>query len=55
MTIKNFAKNAAFTAGMFVFPIKAKTPTTEYDIDAHIAAIQASFRNAVKYDLKPIV
>jgi hypothetical protein len=57
MTFKNAAKNAAFAVGMFVFPIKTKPAqpkldTGDFDIDAHIASIQASFKNAVKDDLK---
>lgn len=51
MTIKNAAKNAAFAVGMFVFPVKPKQTEETFDVDAHIAAIQASFKNAVKYDL----
>jgi len=54
MTIKQNAKNAAFAVGMFIFPIKAAQPQiTEEDIDARIAAIQSSFRKAVKEDLLP--
>lgn len=51
MTFKNAAKNAAFTVGMFVFPVKPKQTEKTYNVDEHIAAIQASFKNAVKYDL----
>jgi hypothetical protein len=51
MTFKNAAKNAAFAVGMFVFPIKTKPVEETYNVDEHIAAIQASFKNAVKYDL----
>ena len=50
--IKNSAKNAAFAVGMFVFPVKPKQ-TEEFDIEAHIANIQASFKIAVKEDLLP--
>jgi hypothetical protein len=52
MTFKNSAKNAAFAVGMFVFPIKPKPMVKTYDVDEHIAAIQASFKNAVKNDLQ---
>jgi hypothetical protein len=45
--VKQAAKNAAFAVGMFVFPIKAK-PQEKFDIDAHAAAVQASWRYATK-------
>lgn len=51
MTFKNAAKNAAFAVGMFVFPVKPKQTEKTYDVDAHIAAIQASFKNAVNPEL----
>jgi hypothetical protein len=47
MTLKNAAKNAAFAVGMFVFPVKPKAAENTYDVDAHIAAIQESFKNSV--------
>lgn len=52
MTIKNTAKNVAFAVGMFIFPIKLKQDEEKFDIDAHIAAVQANFLSAVKDDLK---
>lgn len=54
MTIKNFAKEAAFRIGLVVFPVRPKQTET-FDIDAHAAAVQASFRNAMKDHLKPTV
>jgi hypothetical protein len=53
MTFKNAAKNTAFAIGMFVFPIKIKESDEKpFDIDEHAAAVQASFRYAVKDHLK---
>jgi len=53
MTVKHFAKTAAYAAGMFAFGIKPNyKPEPEVDIEAHIAAVQASFMSAVKDDLK---
>jgi hypothetical protein len=59
MTFKHAAKTSAYALGMFVFGIKPKATvnqpkldTEDFDIDAHIAAVQASFRYAVKDDLK---
>jgi len=51
MTFKNAAKNTAFAVGIFIFPIKPKQIEKTYDVDAHIAAIQANFKNAVNPDL----
>jgi hypothetical protein len=53
INIKKNAKTAAFAVGFFIFPLKPKQQTEEFDIDAHIAAIQASFRKAIKEDLLP--
>jgi hypothetical protein len=50
--IKQAAKNAAFAVGMFVFPVQPKQTEETFDIDEHIAKLQASFRAAVKDDLK---
>ena len=48
--IKHAAKTAAFAAGTFIFPVKPKT-TEKVDVEAHIAAIQASWKIATKDDL----
>lgn len=48
MTFKHAAKTTAYAIGMFVFPVKPKTTENTFDIDAHAAAVQASFRNAMK-------
>ncbi len=56
MTIKTFAKEAAFRVGLVVFPVRPKQTTEEpFDIDAHAAAVQAAFRDAMKDHLKPNV
>lgn len=52
MTFKHAVKNTAFAIGMFVFPIKLKPEEKPFDIDAHCAAVQSSFRFAVKDHLK---
>jgi hypothetical protein len=54
MTIKNFAKEAAFRIGLAVFPVRPRQQET-VDVEEQIARVQASFRNAVKDDLKPKV
>jgi hypothetical protein len=48
MTFKHAAKTTAYAIGMFVFPIKAKPQEKPFDIDAHAAAVQASWREATK-------
>jgi hypothetical protein len=56
MTIKTFAKEAAFRIGCVVFPtVKPKQEEEPFDVEAHIARIQASFRDVVRDDLKPNV
>jgi len=56
MTIKNFARTAAFAVGSLVLPTpRIKQEKETFDIDAHIAAVQASFLASVKDDLKPSV
>lgn len=52
MTFKHAAKTTAFAIGMFAFGIKPKPDEKPFDIDAHAAAVQASFRYAVKDHLK---
>ena len=47
MTIKHFAKTAAYAVGMSIFPVKPKQ-TEKFDIDAHIAQVQASWLIATK-------
>lgn len=54
MTIKHFARTAAYAVGSFVLPTPKPREET-FDIDAHIAAVQASFAYAVKDHLKPAV
>jgi len=48
MKIKNSARTAVYAIGMFVFPVKPKTTEKPFDIDAHAAAVQESFRIAMK-------
>ena len=38
MTVKHFAKTAAYAAGMFIFPIR---PKQEVDVAAHVARIKS--------------
>lgn len=55
MTIKHFARTSAFAVLSLVLPTPTPRKEETFDIDAHIAQVQASFRNAVKDDLKPSV
>jgi len=48
MTFKHAAKTTAYAIGMFVFPVKPKTTEKPFDIDAHAAAVQASWHEATK-------
>ena len=48
MTFKHAAKTTAYAIGMIVFPVKPKTQEKPFDIDAHAAAVQASWREATK-------
>lgn len=57
MTIKHFAKTAAYSVGMKIFPVKpnqAQQEELRFD-DSAAASIQRIFAAAVKDDLKPTV
>jgi hypothetical protein len=50
--LKHAAKTAAFALGTVVFPRVKPREVETFDIEAHIAAVQASWLIAVKDDLK---